>query len=136
MLLAGLLVRPAAADALAGVGDADRGQIAAVIRQQLDAFRHDDGDTAFGFASPAIQGIFQTPGRFLDMVRTGYPPVYRPRAVEFRDLVDYRGQPTQRVLLVGPDGRPMVAYYMMQRQPDGGWKINGCVLMGADEVIT
>jgi hypothetical protein len=135
LLVGGLLLpRLAAADALAGIGEADRGQIAAVIRSQLDAFRHDDGGAAFAFASPTIQGIFQTPEHFLDMVRTAYPPVYRPREVEFRDLVDYRGQPTQRVLLVGPDGRPMVAYYMMQRQPDGSWKINGCVLMGADEV--
>jgi len=35
---------------------------------------------------------------------------------------------TQRVLLVGPDGVPVVADYLMQRQPDGSWRINGCIL--------
>ena len=34
----------------------------------------------------------------------------------------------QRVMLVGPDGVPVMARYLMQRQPDGSWLINGCIL--------
>jgi hypothetical protein len=62
------------------------------------------------------------------MVREGYQPVHRPRAVEFRDLVPLEGLWTQRVLFVGPDGVPVIARYPMQRQPDGSWRIDGCVL--------
>ena len=61
------------------------------------------------------------------MVRTSYQAVYRPRKVEFRDLAPETGRLVQRVLLVGPDGVPVVAVYLMQQQPDGTWRIDGCV---------
>jgi uncharacterized protein DUF4864/tetratricopeptide repeat protein len=57
------------------------------------------------------------------------PPVYRPRQVVFRDLTTLGGQPTQAVLLVGPDGVPVLALYPMQQQPDGSWKTAGCYLV-------
>ncbi len=120
-----------AADALAGVGEADRAAIREVVRSQLAAFRRDDGAAAYAFASPMIQQMFPSVDVFMSMVRTGYVPVYRPREVEFRELVDFRGAPTPLVLLVGPDGVPVLAHYMMQRQPDGTWRINGCVLIEA-----
>ena len=37
-------------------------------------------------------------------------------------------KPTQRVRVVGPDGRPVIAYYPMRRLPDGTWRIDGCYL--------
>jgi hypothetical protein len=67
------------------------------------------------------------------MVRTGYQPVYRPQEVEFRDLGSEDGTWVQRVMLVGPDGVPVVARYLMQRQPDGSWLINGCILEKAPD---
>jgi hypothetical protein len=39
-----------------------------------------------------------------------------------------QGVPTQPVFLIGPDGVPVTAMYMMQKQPDGVWKIDGCYL--------
>jgi hypothetical protein len=91
---------------------------------------------AFSYASPAIQSIFKDPETFMSMVRAGYQPVYRPREVEFRDLVPVEGRLTQRVLVVGPDGVPVVAQYVMQRQPDGSWRIDGCVLERSAEQTT
>ena len=64
-----------AAGAGAGLSAADRASIRSVIEQQLSAFQSDDGNRAFGFASPDIHRMFQTPDRFMDMVRTGYLPV-------------------------------------------------------------
>ncbi|EWY36476.1 hypothetical protein N825_26535 [Skermanella stibiiresistens SB22] len=103
----------------------------AVIQGQLDAFQRDDADAAFGYASPMIQGMFGSPATFIGMVRQGYPPVYRPRGVDFLDLAVVDGRLTQRVLLVGPDGAAVVALYFMERQPDGAWRIDGCVLLEA-----
>ena len=80
--------------------------------------------------------MFGTTEAFMAMVRDGYPQVYRPREVEFRDLADIGGRLTQRVLLVGPDGDVVVAHYFMQRQPDGAWRIDGCVLAGSVESAT
>jgi hypothetical protein len=114
----------------------DRGAIRAVIEDQLAAFQADDGATAFGFASPAIQRQFGTPADFLAMVRTAYRPVHRPREVQFRDLVKDAGEPVQLVLLVGPEFEVVTAYYAMQRQADGSWRINGCVLQAAPDQAT
>lgn len=109
--------------------DADRAAIRAVIERQLDALRQDDAASAFALASPEIQAKFETPERFLTMVQTSYQPVYRPRQVMFRDLTTLGSQPTQAVLLVGPDGVPVMAFYPMQQQPDGSWKTAGCYLV-------
>src|SRR5262245_14093440 len=109
--------------------DVDRAAIRAVIERQLEALRQDDAVGAFALASPEIQTKFETPERFMTMVQTSYQPVYRPRQVVFRDLNTLAGQPTQAVLLVGPDGVPVLALYPMQQQPDGSWKTAGCYLV-------
>jgi hypothetical protein len=115
------------------VSSADRAAIRQVIQAQVDAFRRDDGAAAFGYASPTIQGMFGTPEVFMDMVRQGYRPVYRPRAFDFREIVDMHGQPAQVVSVIGPDGRPVTAVYPMRRLPDGTWRIDGCFLQAPDE---
>ena len=107
---------------------ADHTAIQTVIEQQLAAFRQDDAAGAFAFASPAIQAKFGTPEGFLHMVQTAYQPVYRPRHVVFKELQILDGVPTQSVLLVGPDGVPVMAFYIMQKLPDEVWKIAGCYL--------
>jgi hypothetical protein len=104
---------------------ADANAIHQVIENQIDAFRHDDGATAFGFASPSIQEKFGDPGHFMAMVKTGYPQVYRPKSVEFEDLSVEDVGPVQNVRVVGPDGVPVLMIYLMQKQPDGSWRING-----------
>jgi hypothetical protein len=109
-------------------------EIQAVIEAQLAAFRRDDGAAAFALASPTIRGIFRTPERFMEMVRGGYQPVYRPRRYRFLELGMERGQPVQRVLFVGPDGMAVIALYLMERQPDGGWRIDGVFLRSPHSV--
>ena len=61
---------------------------------------------------------------------------YRPQQVEFRDLVPAADGFDQRVFVLGPDGRAYLAHYLMQRQGDGGWKINGCILEVLDDRST
>lgn len=103
--------------------------IRGVIAGQIDAFRHDDGTTAFGFAAPEIQHMYGSPELFLQAVRQAYQPVYRPRQVEFRDLKPMDGRIVQQVYVVGPDNQPKLALYFMERQADGSWRISGCVLL-------
>lgn len=110
------------------LSDSDRAAIRGIIGRQVEAFRRDDGDAAFGYASPMIQGMFGSSDVFMDMVRQGYRPVYRPRVFDFREIVERDGQPTQKVHVIGPDGRPVTAFYPMIQLPDGSWRINGCYL--------
>jgi hypothetical protein len=104
----------------------DAGAIRGVIESQLDAFRRDAKAEAFSYASPDIQRIFRNPDRFMQMVRSGYPQVYRPQAVEFQALKPVaEGRAIQEVFFVGPNGVGSLALYVMERQPDGTWKIDG-----------
>lgn len=112
---------------------ADRAAIRDTIQGQVEAFRRDDGDAAFGYASPMIQGMFGRSDVFMEMVRQGYRPVYRPQVFDFREIVDLHGQVAQKVHVVGPDGRPVTAVYPMTRLPDGSWRIDGCYLLAPDE---
>ena len=114
---------------LMALPEADQGAIRRVIESQLQAFQRDDGGAAFSYATPNIQEIFQSPEIFMEMVRGGYQPVYRPQAVQFKDIVWLHGAQAQRVLVVGPDGVPVMAVYPMTRMPDGSWRINGCFLL-------
>ena len=129
-----LLLFNTAAPAAETLTPADRGAIRAVIEEQLEAFRRDDAEAAFGLAAPGIQHTFVTPERFMIMVRRGYRQVYRPSVVEFRELrhVEDVG-PVQSVYFEGQDGDAVMALYPMERQPDGSWRINGCHLVESSE---
>lgn len=133
-LIVVLATAPAAAQTALDVTPDDRATIRRVIADQLAAFQRDDGAAAFAYASPAIQAMFGTPDKFLEMVRRGYAPVYRPRAVAFENMIAGDiGQPVQLVRVIGPDGEAVIAAYEMTRLPDGSWRINGCVLLRAPD---
>jgi hypothetical protein len=118
----------AAADG-ARITSADVAEIRAVIHRQIDAFRRDDAKGAFALVSPEMQAAFGTPERFLEAVRTGYRPVYRPLTVSFLDLIVMGGEVVQQVQIADHGGGLWVAFYAMQRQRDGSWRTNGCHLM-------
>ena len=124
-----ILIAPAAS--LGGpVSDADRTEFQRIISGQIDAFRADDGARAYDYAAPSIHQIFPTADIFMQMVKKAYQPVYRPRSFHFGQAGDDPfGRPSQRVVLVGPDGKTYEALYSMERQPDGTWRIQGCTML-------
>src|SRR5438093_10745192 len=72
----------------AEISPADQATIQGMISHQIEAFRHDDGAAAYGFASPNIQGLYPNPDLFMNMVKNAYKPVYRPQSVTFGQLSD------------------------------------------------
>lgn len=102
---------------------ADEADMRAVISSQIEAFQADDFETAFGFASPMIQGIFGTPDNFGTMVREGYPMVWRPAEVQFLGTEMVHGQLWQNVMIRDAEGRVHVLGYQMITGEDG-WKVN------------
>jgi hypothetical protein len=117
------------------VSPSDKAAIAAVIQDQIAAFKVDDASRAFGYASPGIQAKFGTPEEFLNMVRTGYGQVYRAAEVTFRDITIEQGVPVQAVEIRGMDGTGVLALYFMERQADGSWKINGVLIAELPERV-
>ncbi len=111
----------------------DQQAIRQVIQSQLDAFQRDDAAAAYSYATPMIREKFGDARNFMQMVKQGYTPVYRPKSVAFDKLVDTEYGPDQVLRLIGPDGRAYTAHYMMQKQTDGTWMINGCYLTRAED---
>ena len=102
----------------------DAGKLQSIISSQIEAFRIDDANTAFGFASNTLQKYFQTPERFMDMVKRGYKPVYRPQQFSFGKLTNEAGgKPTQIVQIVDELGNTWTALYVFERHSDGTWRI-------------
>ena len=133
LALGGTAVPPGTAQEASDLGAAERSAIRKVIESQLAAFQRDDAAGAFAFASPKIQEIFGDPATFMAMVQAGYQPVYRPRRFAFQDLRELRGQPAQEVFFVGPDGKEVLGIYVMDRQPDGRWRIDGVFLVKPED---
>ena len=104
-----------------------------IISHQLQAIAKDDAATAYEDAAPLVRQLFQTPDIFMNMVRSGYPPVYRNKQFVFDNAgTNPNGRPYQKVELFGLDGTMYDAIYYMQQQPDGTWKISGCVVAKAE----
>lgn len=106
----------------------ERAALIAVIKAQLDAFRRDDGATAYAQASPLAQRRFPSVDVFMRMVRRGYKPLYRSRETSFGRTARAGTSAIQEVRLTGPDDRRYQVLYQMAKQPDGSWKIDGVLV--------
>ena len=112
-------------------GDAE---FRAVITQQMQAIAQDDASSAYAKISPNVQRIFPSADIFMNMVRGGYPAVYRHKLFGFGEVgIDESGRPFQTVEILGADGARYTALYFMERQEDDSWKISGVVMAKAPE---
>jgi ketosteroid isomerase-like protein len=136
--IAGIILLAAAAAAQPGrpAPPAEGSAIRDIISRQVAAFRRDDAESAFALASPRVRTQFGIAANFIVMVREGYAAVYRPREFVFGGLTVEGDEGVQEVHLTGPDGAPVTAVYLMQRQPDGAWRIDGCVLLPSAQTRT
>lgn len=114
--------------------DARAGAVVGTIQGQLDAFQRDDFATAFTFASPGIKRLFGNPDRFGQMVRNGFPMVWRPSAVEFLQFKDVGGRVSQTVLFRDANGVPIVLEYFMI-ETESGWQIDGVQPVPTPDVV-
>ena len=120
-----LLAVPAFADS---PEDASRTAIAG----QIAAFQAEDGDTAYSYAAPSVRRFFPNKNAFMNMVRSGYEPVYDPTGYSFGRFAERNGQLYQEVLITGPKGKDWVALYTLEMQDDGSVLITGCRLVADD----
>jgi hypothetical protein len=126
-LILALMVMPSWAQS---VSSADSAAMQEVIQSQLDAFAADRGEDAYSHAAPIVKMAFPDVDGFMAMVKGGYQPVYRNTAREFvESTMNSAGRPIVRMRLTAVDGKRWEALYTMEQQPDGTWKIAGCVLV-------
>jgi uncharacterized protein DUF4864 len=127
-LLFALLLLAAAASPAAEISKEDAAAIRAVISEQLDAFARDDGPRAFSLATAGIRAQFGTPEAFMEMVRSQYQVVYRPKSVHFMPPEIVEGEVVQPVRMTDAEGGAWLAVYPMRREAGRGWRTNGCLL--------
>jgi hypothetical protein len=113
--------------------DDPQAAVRAVISAQIEALKVDDFERAFSFASPGIREMFGTSERFGQMVREGYPMVWRPGEVRFSDLDRRDGRTLQRMLVTDGAGALYVLEYEMVRGEDG-WRIDGVRILDEEGV--
>jgi peptide methionine sulfoxide reductase MsrB len=115
---------------LVGPAAAQNRDIQSVIRDQIDAFQSDDFESAFTYASPDIQRLFGSSKVFGQMVRNGYPMVWRPSALRFLEQRQDESAIWQRVLVRDEKGRSHLLDYQMI-PTENGWRINAVQLLPA-----
>ena len=99
------------------------------IAGQIAAFQAEDGDLAYSYAAPSVRRFFPNQNAFMNMVRSGYQPVYDPSGYSFGRFAESNGQLFQEVLVTGPKGKDWVALYTLEVQDDGSVLITGCRLV-------
>ncbi|QFT32176.1 DUF4864 domain-containing protein [Roseibium porphyridii] len=112
----------------------DSGVFQKIIKNQMTAFASGNAKAAFSFATNSLQQQFQTPEFFMEMVRQGYQPVFRPKSVTFGQSKMTKLGPTQEVYVTGPKGKNWLALYSFEKQDDGSWRISGCYLTKSDGI--
>jgi hypothetical protein len=96
------------------------------VMRQLEAFRRDDFDAAYAFASANIKQIFDRP-TFETMVRRGYPEIARSvSAIVTGSDVGPDGHIYVRLTIHGANGRSVDAVYDLV-QEGSDWRIDGVV---------
>ena len=109
----------------------DSGAFQKIIKNQMSAFANGNARAAFSFATSTVQQRFKTPEFFMEMVRQGYQPVYKPKSVTFGQSKMTKIGPTQEVFVTGPKGKDWLALYSFEQEDDGSWRISGCYLKQA-----
>ncbi len=123
LLLALLLLVPALPAWAQAAGPAPIEATEPVLKQ-LEAFRRDDFDTAYTFASSEIREQFSRPA-FEQMVKTGYPEIARSTfATIATSAVAPNGRVYLSVRIRGASGNSIEAFYELVLE-SGQWKING-----------
>ena len=109
---------------------AQQADIESTISGQFEAFKADDFEGAFAYASPNLQMMFQSTENFKRMVTTGYPMVWKHAEVRFLDRRADGSRFYQVVQVVDPKGFTHLLGYLME-QTDAGWRIGGVQILDA-----
>ena len=108
--------------------NAQQAEIEGTISSQIEAFKSDDFEQAFTYATPNLQRLFQSPANFQRMVTHGYPMVSRPAEVQYLELQERAGDQFQKVRITDQKGMIHLLLYRMQ-QTEAGWRIGGVQIL-------
>jgi hypothetical protein len=124
---AALAAAPAPESSLAAsLSRADRTAIRTVISSQLKALVAEDDSAAFAMSAPDVRRQFGTAQAFGEMVREGYPALLRNQSTAFLEASVIDEDVIQPLRIITRDGGVVIAFFSMQRQSNGDWRVYGC----------
>ena len=110
----------------------EKADIQSTISDQLRAFASDNFIEAFTHASPGIKDIFGTVENFSNMVKKGYPMVWRYNNFEFLNLEETPQGYSQIVSITDQNDKLFLLKYFMKNVA-GIWKISGVSIIEASD---
>ena len=110
----------------------EKADIQSTISDQLRAFASDNFIEAFTHASPGIKDIFGTVENFSNMVKKGYPMVWRYNHFEFLNLEETPQGYSQIVRITDQNDKLFLLNYFMTNVA-GIWKISGVSIIEASD---
>ena len=110
----------------------EKADIQSTISDQLRAFASDNFIEAFTHASPGIKDIFATVENFSNMVKKGYPMVWRYNNFEFLNLEETPQGYSQIVRITDQNDKLFLLKYFMKNVA-GIWKISGVSIIEASD---
>ncbi len=113
----------------AGLGKSEVTAIQSAVQLQIEALVNDDADRAFALTTEDARNRLGSPDNFLKMIKEEYDPVYRHRTALYSSPQIVLGKVYQVVRLTDLDSHVWVAIYLMHKDAQGTWKIDGCRLI-------
>jgi hypothetical protein len=106
-----------------------------VITGQIEAFRHGDAPTAFGFAAAPFQTAFPDAVTFMESIAaSGYTPIFTSVSHSFGKFTKLDDQTVMQIVnLVGAKQELFDAVYQLTKEP-GGWRVVGVQLMKSNGI--
>lgn len=104
-------------------------EIRSAVETQIDALANDDAATAFDLTTENTRTRLGSPDNFLRIIKESYEPVYRHRLALYSSPQVVLGKVYQAVRLTDLESHVWVAIYLMHKDEEGTWKIDGCQLV-------
>ncbi|RJG03956.1 DUF4864 domain-containing protein [Noviherbaspirillum sedimenti] len=117
---------------LAKAAEFGQNEVAAIqgaVQLQIEALANDDAAGAFALTTENTRSRLGSPDNFLKMIKEQYDPVYRHRLALYQSPQIVFGKVYQVVRLTDLESHVWVAIYLMHKDEEGAWKIDGCRLI-------
>jgi hypothetical protein len=115
-----------------GLSEVELDRIRGSIRAHIRAVTARDAAGAYESLTPIIKDYYSNSNAFLDALTTELKPVVNAESFTFASIEREAEDAVQSVVLTDPRGREWLARYRLQRQGDGSWAIQSCLVEPVD----
>jgi hypothetical protein len=104
------------------------------ITEQITAFRSGDHARAYELSAPNVRKNYPTLASYMALIKDSFQPIANARAFVFGPVDEINiSTITQEVIIEGSDGGTYQAFYTLELQGDGVWRITGVTIQQAND---